>query len=55
MNFKVLRSVKDAEDLDEELLYRMERMEKWKPAMLHDKAVPKKMVQTVTIEAASTK
>ena len=55
VNFKVLRSVKDAEDLDEELLYRMERMEKWKPAMLHDKAVPKKMVQTVTIEAASTK
>jgi murein L,D-transpeptidase YafK len=50
VNFKVLRSVKDGDDLNEELLYRMERMEKWKPALLHEKPVPKKMVQTVTIE-----
>jgi murein L,D-transpeptidase YafK len=52
VNFKVIKMVKDAEDLQDELLARLEKMPKWKPAMLHEKPVPKKMVQTITIEAA---
>jgi len=50
VNFKVLKSVKDGEEFDDELISRMENMGTWKPAILHDKAVAKKMVQTVTIE-----
>ncbi len=52
VNFRVIKTVKEAEDLEDELLARLENMPKWKPAMLHEKPVPKKMVQTVTIEAA---
>lgn len=51
VNFKVLKSIKDAEDLEDELIVRLEKMGTWKPALLHDKPVPKKMVQTVTVEA----
>ena len=50
VNFKVLKSVKDGDDLNDELINRLENMGTWKPAMLHDKPVAKKMVQTVTIE-----
>ncbi|HEX7844720.1 MAG TPA: L,D-transpeptidase family protein [Chitinophagaceae bacterium] len=46
-NFKVL---KGDEEIGDELITRMEKMPTWKPALLHDKPVPKKMVQTVTIE-----
>ncbi len=51
VNFKILKGVKDGDDLHDELISRMENMGTWKPATLHDKAVAKKMVQTVTIEA----
>ena len=50
VNFKVLKSVKDGEEFNDELIVRMENMGTWKPAILHDKPVPKKLVQTVTIE-----
>ena len=52
VNFKVLKSVKDGEDLNDELLLRLEKMGTWKPALLHNKPVPKKMIQTITVEAA---
>ena len=50
VNFKVLKSIKDGEEFNDELISRMENMGTWKPAILHDKPVAKKMVQTVTIE-----
>jgi murein L,D-transpeptidase YafK len=50
VNFKVLKSIKDGEDLNDELVTRLENMGTWKPAILSDKPVAKKMVQTVTIE-----
>lgn len=53
VNFKVLKGIKDGEDLYDELITRMEKMGNWKPATLHDKPVAKKMVQTVTVEAAA--
>lgn len=49
VNFKVLRGVNDA-DFIEELILKMEKMPDWQPAILSDKAVPKKMVQTIAIE-----
>ncbi|MBK6384327.1 MAG: hypothetical protein IPF69_12860 [Chitinophagaceae bacterium] len=50
VNFKVLKSVKDSDELNDELIDRLEKMGTWKPALLHDKPVAKKMIQTVTIE-----
>lgn len=50
VNFRVLKSVKDGDEFNDELILRMENMGTWKPALLHDKPVAKKMVQTVTIE-----
>jgi murein L,D-transpeptidase YafK len=50
VNFKILKSVKDGDELNDELIVRMENMGTWKPAILDDKPVAKKMVQTVTIE-----
>jgi len=50
VNFKILKSIKDGEDLNDELITRLENMGTWKPAILNDKPVAKKMVQTVTIE-----
>ena len=50
VNFKVLKGVKDGEELEDELITRLENMGIWKPALLHDKPVAKKMMQTVTIE-----
>jgi len=47
-NFKVLRGMSD-DDFNDELINRLEKMPEWKPATLHDKPVPKKMVQTITV------
>jgi murein L,D-transpeptidase YafK len=47
-NFKVLRGMND-DDFNDELINRLEKMPEWKPAVLHDKPVPKKMIQTVTV------
>ncbi len=51
VNFKILKSVKDGDEFNDELIIRMENMGTWKPAILHDKPVAKKMIQTVTIDA----
>ncbi len=50
VNFKVLKSIKDGQEFDDILITKMEKMGTWKPAMLHDQPVPKKMIQTVTVE-----
>lgn len=47
-NFKVLNGPKD-EDFKDALISEMEKMPEWKPALLNDKPVAKKMVQTITI------
>jgi murein L,D-transpeptidase YafK len=49
-NFKVLKGP-NSEDFNDELISRMEKMPTWQPGLLHDKPVPKKMVQSFTIEA----
>ncbi len=49
VNFKVLKGIND-EDFIDELIIRMEKMGNWSPALLHDKPVAKKMVQTVNVE-----
>ena len=49
VNFKVLKTVKDGDEFEDELISRMEDMGTWKPAMLDDKPVAKKMVQTIAI------
>jgi len=49
VNFKILKGMND-QDFVDELIIRMENMGTWKPAILHDKAVAKKMIQTVTVE-----
>jgi murein L,D-transpeptidase YafK len=50
VNFKVMRGGVN-EDFNDELISKIEAtMATWKPALLNDKPVPKKMVQTVTIE-----
>lgn len=54
VNFKVLRGISDADFVDE-LINRMEKMPNWQPAMLNDKPVAKKMVQTVTVELPQKK
>jgi hypothetical protein len=55
VNFKILKTVKDGEDFNDELINRMENMGTWKPALLNEKPVAKKMVQTITIEAPTQK
>ena len=50
VNFNVLKGMND-EDFNDELISRMEKMPAWQPAILNDKPVPKKMVQTVPVEA----
>ncbi len=47
-NFKVLRGMSD-DDFNDELIIRLEKMPGWKPAILHNKPVPKKMIQTITV------
>src|SRR5688572_15028716 len=51
VNFKVLKGSSD-EDFNDELIKRLENMGTWQPAMLHDKPVAKKMIQTITVEVA---
>jgi len=51
VNFRVLKSVKDGEEFNDELISRMENMGTWKPAILNDKPVAKKMIQTITVNA----
>ena len=50
VNFKMLKGMNDQDFIDE-LISRMENMGTWKPAILHDKPVANKMIQTVTVEA----
>jgi murein L,D-transpeptidase YafK len=50
VNFKVLKGMTDQDFIDE-LIIRLENMGTWKPAILNDKPVAKKMIQTVTVEA----
>ena len=52
VNFKIMKGIKDGDDLHDELINRLEKMGTWKPAILNDKAVAKKMIQTITIESA---
>jgi hypothetical protein len=54
VNFKVLRGITDIDFIDE-LINRMEKMPEWQPAILNDKPVAKKMVQTVTVEIPEKK
>ena len=54
VNFKVLRGITDIDFIDE-IINRMEKMPNWQPAMLNDKPVAKKMVQTVTVELPTKK
>jgi len=51
VNFKVVKGVD--EDFDDELITRLEKMPNWQPAMLNDKAVAKKMKQSIEISAES--
>jgi murein L,D-transpeptidase YafK len=50
VNFRILKSIKEADELEDELISRLEGMGTWKPAILHEKPVAKKMVQTITVE-----
>lgn len=49
VNIKVLKGLKDEDDFNDELINRLENMPVWHPAMLNDKPVPKKMIQTITV------
>jgi len=49
VNFKVVKGVDD--DFNDELITRLEKMPTWKPALLNDKPVPKKMKQSMEISA----
>lgn len=50
VNFKVLKGFKEADDFNDELITRLEKMGTWQPATLNEKPVAKKMIQTITIE-----
>jgi murein L,D-transpeptidase YafK len=50
VNFKVLKGMNDQDFIDE-LINRMEKMGTWKPALLNDKPVAKKIMQTITVSA----
>ncbi|MBI5373654.1 MAG: L,D-transpeptidase family protein [Sphingobacteriales bacterium] len=50
VNFKVLKGFKDADDFNDELITRLEKMGTWQPATLQEKPVAKKMIQTITVE-----
>jgi len=49
VNFKVVKGVDD--DFNDELITQLEKMPPWKPAMLNDKAVAKRMKQSIEIAA----
>jgi murein L,D-transpeptidase YafK len=50
VNIKILKGSTD-EDFNDELIKRLETMGTWQPALLHDKPVAKKMIQTITVES----
>ena len=50
VNFKVIRGTKD-EDFIDELITHMEKMPSWQPATTNNKPVPRKLIQTVSVEA----
>lgn len=52
VNFKVLKGIADQGFIDD-LISRMEKMGNWNPALLNDKPVAKKMIQTVTVDAGN--
>jgi murein L,D-transpeptidase YafK len=49
VNFKVVKGVDD--DFNDELIGELEKMPAWKPAMVNDKVVAKKMKQSIEIAA----
>lgn len=49
VNFKVLKGVDP--DFDDEMITQLEKMPLWKPALLNDKPVPKKLKQSIEISA----
>ncbi len=49
VNFKILKGSAD-DDFIDEMISRMEKMPTWKAAILNDKPVAKKIIQTVTVE-----
>jgi murein L,D-transpeptidase YafK len=49
VNFKMVKGVDD--EFNDELITRLEKMPTWKPAMVNDKGVPKKMKQSIEISA----
>jgi hypothetical protein len=49
VNFKVVKGVDD--DFNDELIGELEKMPTWKPAMVNDKVVAKKMKQSIEIAA----
>lgn len=53
VNFKILKGLKDGDDFHDELINRLENMGTWKAAILNEKPVAKKMIQTITVEMPS--
>lgn len=51
-NFKMINGVNN--EFDEDLITKLEKMPTWKPALLHDKAVAKKMKQSFTIDLSTS-
>jgi murein L,D-transpeptidase YafK len=49
VNFKMVKGVDD--EFNDELITQLEKMPTWKPAMVNDKGVPKKMKQSIEISA----
>jgi len=49
VNFKVVKGVDD--EFNDELITQLEKMPNWKPALVNDKAVAKKMKQSIEIAA----
>ena len=49
VNIKVLKGFRNGEDFNEELIARLEKMGTWEPALLNDRPVAKKMIQTITV------
>lgn len=52
VNFKVIKGT-NTQEFTDELISRLEKMEKWQPAILQDKPVAKKMVQTIIVESVN--
>ncbi|MBK6935768.1 MAG: L,D-transpeptidase family protein [Chitinophagaceae bacterium] len=49
VNFKIIKGISEQNFIDE-LITRLENMDTWLPATLHDKPVAKKMIQTITVQ-----